>query len=81
MQLLVQPLLGFLFIGGIIGLLVAVVTTAFWLWMLIECISNAALTGTEKIVWILVMLFTHFIGALLYFFLARGNNRATGAGI
>ena len=73
MQLLVQPLLGFLFIGGIVGTIIAIVTTVFWLWMLIDCITNAALTGTEKIIWILVVLFLHFLGALLYFFIARGG--------
>ena len=76
MQLFVQPLLGFLFIGGIVGLIVGIVTTAFWLWMLIECITNPALTGTEKVVWLLVVIFLHFLGALLYFFLARGNRVA-----
>ena len=72
MQLFVQPLLGFLFIGGIIGTIFWIVTI-FWLWMLIDCITNTALTGTEKIIWILVVLFLHFLGALLYFFIARGG--------
>ena len=35
--------------------------------------SNAAIVGSTKIVWVLVILFTHILGALLYFFLARGN--------
>ena len=73
MQLLLEPSLGFLFIGGAIGLLVAIVTTIFWLWMLIDCITNAAITGTEKIVWLLVIIFTHILGAILYFVLARGK--------
>lgn len=64
-----QPVLGFLMIGGLIGL----ITTIFWIWMIIDCVGNAALTGTAKIVWLLVVIFLHFIGALLYFFLARGN--------
>ncbi len=70
-----QPLLGFFLIGGIIGL----ITTIFWLWMIVDCILNTALAGTQKIIWLLVVIFLHFIGALLYFFLARGSR--TGAGI
>lgn len=72
MQLLqAQPLLGFFLISGIIGLL----TTIFWIWMIIDCIGNRALTGTSKIVWLLVVIFLHFIGALLYFFLGRSSAR------
>ena len=75
MQLIqMQPVLGFFLIGGLIGLL----TTIFWIWMIIDCITNAAITGTEKIVWLLVVILLHFIGALLYFFLARGNRRGAG---
>ena len=73
MQLLAEPALGFLFIGGAIGLIVGIVTTIFWLWMLIDCITNAALNGTEKIVWLLVIILTHIIGAVLYFFLGRSG--------
>ncbi len=73
MQLFVQPLLGFLFIGGIIGTIFWIVTSIFWLWMLVDCITNASLRGVEKIIWLLVVIFLHFLGALLYFFIARGG--------
>ena len=72
MQLFLQPLMGFLFIGTLFW----IVTSIFWLWMLIECIMNPVLTTGAKIVWLLVIIFLHFIGALLYFFLARGNRVA-----
>ena len=55
--------------GGLIGLLL----TIFWLWMLIDCVTNSAIQGTEKVVWVLVIIFTHFLGALIYFFVARGG--------
>jgi hypothetical protein len=53
----------------------------FWLWMLIDCLKrdddNFAIGGKNaKIIWILVMIFTHFIGALLYFFLVKENKKA-----
>ena len=69
MQLLPPPILGFLFIGGLIGILLSI----FWIWMLIDSILNPALVGLQKLVWVLVVLLSHFIGALLYFFLARSN--------
>jgi hypothetical protein len=39
--------------------------------MLIHAIQNKGLTDTEKIIWVLVVLFLHVLGALLYFFVGR----------
>jgi hypothetical protein len=39
--------------------------------MLIHAIRNPALSGSEKIAWVLVVLFLHFLGALIYFFVGR----------
>ncbi len=41
-------------------------TTLFWVWMLIDCIRNNRLT--HKGLWVLFILFTHGLGALVYFF-------------
>ncbi len=71
-QLLADPFLLFGGLGlfsGLIGLLL----TIFWLWMLIDAITNTAIQGTEKIVWVLVIIFTHILGALIYYFVARGG--------
>jgi len=45
----------------------------FWIWMLIDAISNNGLSGTEKIVWVLVIIFLHFLGALIYYFVGRSR--------
>jgi len=57
---------------GIFALILAAVTTLFWVWMIVDCATNARIDPTEKIVWILVILFLHFLGALIYFFVKRG---------
>jgi hypothetical protein len=44
---------------------------AFWIWMLIAAIQNKGLTDGEKIGWVLAIVFLHFIGALLYFFIGH----------
>ena len=69
--------------SGIFGLLmflimaaIGVVIFAFWIWMLIHAITNKGLDNTEKIIWVLVVLFLHALGALIYFFL--GRPKATG---
>jgi hypothetical protein len=56
---------GFLF-GGI-GLL----GTLFWLWMVVDCVTRESAEGNTKLGWLIVIVFTHLIGALLYFFLRR----------
>jgi len=65
-------------ISGIIGLFlilflvtIGLLLFAFWIWMLIDAIQNKGLTDGEKIGWVLAVLFLHFIGALLYFFIGR----------
>ena len=52
---------------GLIGLLYF----GFWLWMFIDCLKNPRIQGTEKLVWVLVILFVHVLGPLLYFFIAK----------
>ena len=55
-----------LLVAGIIG-------SVFWLWMLVDAIKNPALDDiVERIVWVLVVVFLHFVGhALVYFLAAR----------
>jgi Phospholipase_D-nuclease N-terminal len=50
--------------------------SVFWIWMLVDCVRNPALPDVQKILWALIIFFLHLIGALLYFFLARGNRGA-----
>jgi hypothetical protein len=45
--------------------------TAFWIWMAVDCIMNKRLSDMQKALWVVLILFTHFIGALIYFFVAR----------
>jgi hypothetical protein len=52
---------------GLLSLLVLI----FWIWMLIDCIGNGSLDGTQKLIWVLVIIFLSGLGALLYFFIAR----------
>jgi hypothetical protein len=56
----------FLLVGPVLLLLFA-----FWLWMLIDCATNEPSEGNDKIVWIIVILFAHWIGAAIYFFVRR----------
>jgi hypothetical protein len=65
-------------ITGIIGLFAILFLTTigllafiFWIWMLIDVIQNKGLTDGEKVGWVLAVVFLHFLGALLYFFIGH----------
>ena len=60
-------------------LVLGVGLTALWIWMLIECATNEPSEGNEKIIWILVIVLTHWIGALIYL-LARRPQRIQRCG-
>jgi hypothetical protein len=48
-------------------LLISVFATIFWIWMLIDAAINERGT-TDKVVWVLIVLFLHFVGAAVYYF-------------
>lgn len=61
-----------LLLGG-----VALVAFVFWIWMLVDAITNKVLSTGEKVVWVLVIIFLHFLGALLYLLVGRGKRLST----
>lgn len=61
---------GFGLLFGVVWLL-ALFTTAFWIWMLVECITKEPSGGNDKLVWIIVLVCTHWIGAAIYYFVRR----------
>lgn len=57
----------------IIGLVVW--AFVFWILMIVDCATKKFKNDTDKIVWILVIIFTHIIGALIYYFIVKRKNR------
>ena len=55
--------------------LLALALTVFWIWMIVDCATKESSAGNEKIVWILVIIFTHWIGALIYFLVRRPQRK------
>lgn len=53
------------------GVLVGLIGTVFWIWMIIDCATKERSEGNDKVIWILIILLTHLIGALIYFFARR----------
>jgi Phospholipase_D-nuclease N-terminal len=65
-----EVLLVFLF-GGLISL----ACFALWIWMLIDCLTNHGIQSSEKVAWVLVILFLPFIGSLIYLFVGRPKRK------
>ena len=68
------------FLGlGIFFWLLAVLIFAFWIWMLVDALTNPALDSVERAIWACVIFFLHLLGAIIYFFVAKNqtpqNNR------
>jgi hypothetical protein len=66
-------------VGGVIVLLmilavvipVLLASFIFWIWMLISAVQNKGLTEGEKIAWVLILVFVHILGAIIYFFVGH----------
>jgi hypothetical protein len=56
---------------GLIGLVLLALSFAFWIWMLVDCLTNNSLRGTDKLVWLLVIFFLHFVGAIIYYLVGK----------
>jgi hypothetical protein len=57
---------------GFFFLVLVVLSFVFWIWMLVDAIKNPKLDGTQRVVWVLVVLFLHVLGATIYYFAGRG---------
>lgn len=68
--------LGIFFIGLMILLVLAffalvIFAFVFWIMMIVDCAKRKFKTDSDKIVWILVIIFTQIIGALIYYFVVK----------
>jgi hypothetical protein len=53
----------------------ALLGTAFWIWMLIDCATKESSQGNDKVVWIIIIALTHIIGGAIYFFVRRPQRK------
>jgi hypothetical protein len=57
--------------------LLAIIGMVFWIWMIVDCVRNPLLRGGAKLGWLLLIIFTNWVGALIYFFIGRMRSQAT----
>jgi prolipoprotein diacylglyceryltransferase len=56
---------------GFIALCLILLGCAFWIWMIVDCATKEPNDGNDKLVWIVIIVFTQIIGALIYYFVRR----------
>ena len=68
------------FIAGFMLLMLFIVALVaflfiFWILMIIDCIKRNFKGENDKIVWILVLVLLGFIGATIYYFVVKVNDK------
>ena len=53
--------------SSLIGLLVLI----FMVWMIIDCVLRKFRNNVEKVLWVVLIIFTNWVGALIYFIVIR----------
>lgn len=53
--------------------LLSLVTFAVWVWALVDAIKNPRLSDNERILWVVVILMTHCLGAIIYVVVGRNK--------
>lgn len=53
-----------------------ILSILFWVWMLVDCVIKEPSAGNDKLVWVLIILFTHVLGAALYLLVRRPRRLA-----
>jgi hypothetical protein len=51
----------------------------FWIAAIVDVVRRQFTEPTMKIVWVLIILFGHFLGALLYFVIGRSQGSLPGS--
>ena len=62
-----------LFAIAIIGF--AIFLFVFWILMIVDCATRKFKNDIEKVVWILILIFVHILGAIIYYFVVKRQNK------
>ena len=46
---------------------------AFWIWMLVDCLTSKRLDSNDRLLWVLLIVFLGVLGAILYFFIKKNK--------
>ncbi len=64
----------FMALGFGIMIIVGIIILVFWIWMLIDCVKRNFRNDVEKILWVVIMIFAGWVGAIVYYIAIRLYN-------
>ncbi len=65
-----------LFYGSIVAIVIGL--TVLWVYAIVDCAQREFPGPNDKIVWILIIIFAHGIGALIYWIVGRPRGVRSG---
>lgn len=68
-EMIIAPILIMLII--LLIFVFAILATAFWIWMIVDCAKRNFKNENDKILWILVIVLAGIIGAIIYYFVIK----------
>lgn len=68
---LIRFLLGSFLLAIFLIAIVGALLFIFWIWMIIDCAKRNFKKDTDKVVWILVIVFLNVLGASIYYFAVK----------
>ena len=59
---------------ALFAIIFVIVTFSVWIWAIVDCL-NSKLSTQEKLLWMIIIVFFHFLGALVYLIVAKSMNK------
>lgn len=66
---------GVFFMVWLLALVLGIASTVFWIVELVDACRREFPDQNTKLVWILVLIFSHGVGALVYYFVGKNQGR------
>ncbi|AQT67201.1 hypothetical protein STSP2_00344 [Anaerohalosphaera lusitana] len=54
---------------------IGLIALVLWIWALVDCVTKEPSEGNDKIVWVLVIVLTNWLGALIYLLVRRPQRK------
>ena len=48
-------------------IILGLIALGFWIWMIVDCANNEPVENNQRTIWIIVIIFTFVIGAIIYY--------------
>jgi len=62
---------GFFILIWLFFMIVGIILTIFWIFMIVDVVQRKFKNENDRIVWILVVILANWIGALVYYFVIK----------